>query len=69
MFARYVMRYIDVKKIFAHRIARNAGAVTIIQLVNYVTPLLVLVHLTKVLGVELYGVVASAWASCSYPSP
>ncbi|OIP49521.1 MAG: hypothetical protein AUK28_03210 [Desulfobacterales bacterium CG2_30_60_27] len=52
------MRYIDVKKIFAHRIARNAGAVTIIQLVNYVTPLLVLVHLTKVLGVELYGVVA-----------
>lgn len=45
-------------KIKSHRLFKNASALAVMQLMNYVTPLLVLLHLTSVLGVELYGVVA-----------
>ena len=41
-----------------HRIAKNAIALIIIQLVNYVVPLVVLLYLTRTLGVDLYGVLA-----------
>ncbi len=46
------------KSIIQHRVARNAGALVFLQLANYISPLLVLIHLTRVLGVELYGIVA-----------
>lgn len=42
-----------------HRALRNnAAALAVVQLVNYVAPLLVMLYLTRVLGVALYGVVA-----------
>jgi PST family polysaccharide transporter len=46
------------KSVLQHRVARNAGALVFLQLANYISPLLVLIHLTRVLGLELYGVVA-----------
>ncbi len=45
-------------RVFRHRITRNAGALSIVQLVNYLVPFAVLVYLTRTLGVETYGVVA-----------
>jgi polysaccharide transporter, PST family len=41
-----------------HRVTKNAMALFIVQAVSYVAPLLVLLYLTRVLGVEKYGVVA-----------
>jgi PST family polysaccharide transporter len=46
------------RKILTHRLSRNAGALALLQLVTYITPVLALVHLTRVLGIELYGVLA-----------
>jgi PST family polysaccharide transporter len=46
------------RKLLAHRLTQNAGALALLQLVSYVTPLLVLIHLTRTLGVELYGILA-----------
>lgn len=47
-------------RLAAHRVTRNAGALGIVQVVNYGAAFVVLVHLTRVLGVETYGVVAFA---------
>src|SRR5690554_253646 len=47
-----------IRKITGHRVFKNASALALMQLVNYVAPLVVLLHLTHVLGVETYGVVA-----------
>lgn len=41
-----------------HRVTRNAGALGIVQVVNYAASFVVLIHLTRVLGVDTYGVVA-----------
>jgi PST family polysaccharide transporter len=41
-----------------HRVVRNAGAMGLVQLVNYGSTFLVLVRLTRVLGLTTYGVVA-----------
>lgn len=41
-----------------HRLFKNASALVALQVFNYLAPLVVLIHLTYVLGVELYGVVA-----------
>lgn len=41
-----------------HRVSRNAGALGLVQVANYAASFLVLVHLTRVLGVDTYGVVA-----------
>lgn len=46
------------KKFIGHRVTRNASALGVVQIVGYVAPFLVLMHLTKVLGVATYGVVA-----------
>ncbi len=40
------------------QISRNAFALAIVQIANYVSPLIVLMHLTKTLGQEIYGVLA-----------
>jgi PST family polysaccharide transporter len=48
------------RRLFAHRLTRNTAALMFIQLVNYGVPLIVLVHLTRVLGLERYGVVVFA---------
>ncbi len=42
----------------AHRVTRNAAALALVQVVNYGVALAVLFHLTRVLGVAMYGVVA-----------
>ena len=47
-----------VRDSFSHRVTQNAVALIALQIVNYIVPLLVLIHLTHVLGVERYGVVA-----------
>ena len=47
-----------VRDSFSHRVAKNAAALIVLQIANYVVPLLVLVYLTRVLGMERYGVVA-----------
>jgi PST family polysaccharide transporter len=39
-------------------LAGNMGALTVLQAVNYLAPLLLIPYLTRVLGIELYGVVA-----------
>lgn len=44
--------------ILNHRISRNAAALLIVQVVNYVAPLVLLLYLTDTLGLQLYGVVA-----------
>lgn len=41
-----------------NRVLKNISALAILQAFNYAAPLIVLVYLTNVLGVELYGVVA-----------
>lgn len=48
----------NIKKVTSHRVFQNASALAVMQITNYIVPLLVLLHLTSVLGVELYGVVA-----------
>jgi polysaccharide transporter, PST family len=45
-------------RLLSHRVARNAGALGIIQIVGYIAPFLALMRLTQVLGVATYGVVA-----------
>lgn len=44
--------------ILPDRLIRNIGALGLVQLTNYIAPLVILLHLTKILGVELYGVVS-----------
>lgn len=46
------------RKLLTHRLTQNVGALALLQLVSYVTPLLVLIHLTRTLGIELYGILA-----------
>lgn len=41
-----------------NRVIKNISALAILQVFNYVTPLVVLIYLTRVLGVNIYGVVA-----------
>jgi PST family polysaccharide transporter len=48
------------RRLTQHRVARNAGALGLVQVANYASSFLVLVHLTRVLGVGTYGVVAFA---------
>lgn len=43
---------------FNHRISKNAVALLIVQVANYIAPLVLLLYLTDTLGLELYGVVA-----------
>lgn len=50
------------RKVFRHRVLRNSLALALLQVANYVAPLLVLLHLTRVLGVDTYGVVAFGMA-------
>lgn len=45
-------------RLWQHRVTRNTAALAVVQLVNYVTPFIVLLYLTRVLGIETYGVVA-----------
>jgi polysaccharide transporter, PST family len=45
-------------RLIQHRVIRNAGAMGVVQLVNYATTFLVLIRLTRVLGLTTYGVVA-----------
>jgi PST family polysaccharide transporter len=42
------------------RLFNNVAALGIIQLINYITPFIVLVHLSKTLGIEIYGTLAFA---------
>jgi PST family polysaccharide transporter len=42
------------------RVLKNAISLWLIQLVNYVGPFVILLHLTAVLGLEIYGVLAFA---------
>ncbi len=51
-----------IKKIFDHRITKNVKALIGLQLVNYISPLLVLVFLTNKLGIETYGIIAFSFA-------
>lgn len=47
-------------RLLEHRVLRNAGALGLVQVANYASAFLVLIHLTRVLGVSTYGVVAFA---------
>lgn len=40
------------------RLLGNAASLAVVQVVNYVAPFIILVHLTKTLGLEIYGVLA-----------
>lgn len=42
------------------RLLANTAALTVVQAVDYIVPFIVLVHLTKTLGLEVYGVLAFA---------
>lgn len=46
------------RTVLSHRLFKNTSALVVLQLFNYLAPLIVLIHLTRVLGIELYGVVA-----------
>lgn len=50
----------EIIKSTGSRLAENVSALTIIQISNYIAPLLVARHLISVLGLELYGVLAFA---------
>ncbi len=45
-----------------HRLVRNAGALVIVQAFTYITPLVSLIYLNRVIGIGLYGVVAYSFA-------
>ena len=47
-----------IEKALKHRVFKNTIYLALIQIVNYLFPLVVLVYLTKTLGLELYGVIA-----------
>lgn len=47
-----------IKSIFKHSVAKNTTALLTLQIANYTVPLIVLLYLANVLGVEIYGVVA-----------
>jgi len=51
-----------IQRIGRHRLARNSVLLALVQLVNLVIPLVVMLRLTSVLGLETYGVVAFAAA-------
>lgn len=51
------------KKLSSHSVARNAGALGVMQIANYAVPLLLLPFLTRQLGAEAFGVVAITLAS------
>lgn len=48
----------SLRRLAAHRLTRNAVALTLVQVVNYIAPFVILSRLTHVLGVTTYGVVA-----------
>ena len=54
------------RKLLAHRLSRNAGALALLQLISYVTPVLVLLQLTRVLGIELFGILAFGVAATQF---
>jgi polysaccharide transporter, PST family len=45
-----------------HRLVLNTGALVIVQIVTNISPLVALIYLSRVLGVNLYGIVAFAFA-------
>lgn len=47
----------------AKTLAGNTAALAVLQVLNYIAPLLLIPYLTRVLGVELYGVVAFGLAA------
>lgn len=49
---------ISLRRAYGHRLTRNAAALAVVQLVNYIAPFVMLAQLTRVLGVRTYGVVA-----------
>jgi polysaccharide transporter, PST family len=47
-----------IKDFFLHRVVKNIGALLILQVANYLFPLVALLHLARVLDIEVFGVVA-----------
>lgn len=54
------------KKIKAHSVTRNATALGVMQIANYVVPLLLLPFLTRQLGLEAFGLVAVTLAAIQF---
>lgn len=54
------------KDIFSHRVSKNIVAMAFLQLITYAVPLLVLLHLTSILSVRNYGVLAFAFGCTQF---
>lgn len=54
----FMSKRAKIKAVVGHRVFRNTISLGALQAFNYLVPFIVLVHLTRVLGVETYGVVA-----------
>lgn len=54
------------RRLFSHSVFKNASALTIMQLANYIVPLLLLPFLTRVLGMEAFGMVAITLAMAQF---
>lgn len=57
------MEFISFKRLTSHRLFRNSFALFILQIVNYLAPLLVLPYLSRTLRVEEFGIVAITLAA------
>lgn len=51
-----------VSRLRTHRLARNAVALAVVQIAGYVAPVIFIVYLTRVIGLDAYGVVAFSLA-------
>ncbi|MBK7298995.1 MAG: oligosaccharide flippase family protein [Moraxellaceae bacterium] len=51
------------QKIKSHSVTKNVSALGVMQIANYVVPLLLLPFLARQLGIEAFGVVAITFAS------
>lgn len=57
---------IDFKRITHHRLVKNAMALWLVQIANYVIPIIVIPYVTRILGVERFGEVCYAQNILSY---
>jgi PST family polysaccharide transporter len=53
------------QKIISHNVARNSAALFILQLINMIAPLIVLPYLSRVLGLDGFGLVMFALSVCA----
>ncbi len=53
------------QKLLQHQVIKNGLALVVVQVANYIVPLLAWPLLTKALGLEIFGILMMLFAVCS----